>query len=110
MGAHHVLASQDLGKRLAAMGGAVVIVSTTVDPKPLTKVHQGLRPLGRLVPVRITLEPLPIPPAMLLLNQQKIVGSQVGSRADMLNLLNLAARLHPPQDGDVPARPCQRGA
>lgn len=92
LGAHHVIAGDDLGKRLAAMGGADVILSTTVDPKPLADCYQGLRPLGRLVPVGVTTEPLPIPPLMLFLNQQKIVGSTVGSRRDMLDLLNLAAR------------------
>lgn len=94
LGAHHVIAGDDLGKRLAAMGGADVIVSTTVDPKPLADIYQGLRPLGRLAPVGVTMEPLPIPPLMLFLNQQKIVGSVVGSRADMRNVLNLAARDH----------------
>jgi alcohol dehydrogenase, propanol-preferring len=92
MGAHHVIAGDDLGKRLAAMGGADVIVSTTVDPKPLADIYQGLRPLGRLAPVGVTMDPLPIPPLMLFLNQQKIVGSVVGSRADMRAVLNLAAR------------------
>jgi D-arabinose 1-dehydrogenase-like Zn-dependent alcohol dehydrogenase len=73
------------------MGGADVIISTTIDPGPLAGVYPALRPLGRLVLTGVTPEPLAIPPMALILNQQKIIGSFAGSRADLFSLLALAA-------------------
>jgi propanol-preferring alcohol dehydrogenase len=91
MGAHHVLVGAELGRQLAEMGGADVIISTTIDSAPLASVYAGLRPLGRMVLTGVTPEPLSISPMALILNQHKIIGSFAGSRADLLSLLSLAA-------------------
>jgi D-arabinose 1-dehydrogenase-like Zn-dependent alcohol dehydrogenase len=91
MGAHHVITGEGLGQRLHEMGGADVILSTTIDTHAIIQVLPGLRPLGTLVLTGITMEPLPIVPFPLLAQQQRVIGSKAGSRADMRDLLQLAA-------------------
>ena len=52
---------------------------------------QGLLPQGSLVLVGITLEPMPIVPTMLIVPQHRIIGSIVGSRQELREVLQLAS-------------------
>lgn len=90
MGAHHVIAGGEMGQQLLGMGGADVILSTTVDTAAILDAFQGLAPGGTLALTGVTVEPVPIIPALLVTQQQRVVGSLVGSRADMRELLRLA--------------------
>jgi D-arabinose 1-dehydrogenase-like Zn-dependent alcohol dehydrogenase len=91
MGAHHVIAGEDMGRRLRATGGADVILSTTIDTPAMIDAMQGLGQMGTLVLTGLTMEPLPIIPTPLIAQQQRVIGSAAGSRADMRELLQFAA-------------------
>ncbi len=51
LGAHHVITSGsgNLGQKLLEVGGADVVLSTTIDPEPLSQVLEGISPKGALV-------------------------------------------------------------
>jgi len=94
LGAHHVIngTGGDVGTQLRALGGAHVVVSTTLDTQLIANAMQGLAIEGALVLTGITVESLPVVPAFLIGFQHRIVGSLVGSRRDMQELLQLAAK------------------
>ena len=94
LGAHHVITngSGNLGQKLLEVGGADVVLSTTIDPEPLSQVIEGILPKGALVLTGVTTDPLPVVPLMLLFRQQRIIGSLLGSRRDMQELLQLAVQ------------------
>ncbi len=87
LGAHEVIAGDGMGQRLLQMGGADVIVSTTIDSGAVAQALQGLAPLGTLVLTGATMDPLPVIPGLLLFQQQRVIGSTIGSRGDMMELL-----------------------
>ena len=82
----------DIGAQLMELGGADVILSTTLDTADINKVMQGLRPLGAYVLTGMTMDPLKITPAPFALFQQRVIGSIIGTRADLQELLDLAVR------------------
>jgi len=93
MGARQVLyGTADIGAQLQANGGADVVVSTTIEPAAIAAVMVGLRPRGALVLTGVTMEPLPLVPTFLAFGQQRVIGSLIGSRRDMVELLQLAAQ------------------
>ena len=96
LGAHHVLAAggRDVGKSLLDAGGADVILSTTMDFQLIRDTLTGLLPQGTLVLAALTAARLPIDPRSFIVGQQRVVGSYLGSRADLRELLQLAVRHH----------------
>ena len=68
------------------------MLSTTVDPESIESVMPGIPPKGALVLTGVTTDPLPIVPLMLLFGQQRIIGSGLGSRRDLQELLQLAVQ------------------
>lgn len=93
LGAHDVIQGQgnDAGKRLMEMGGANVILSSTTQADAIAPIMAGLLPQGALVLTAATFSPLSVMPMALMVPQQRIIGSLVGSRQDMRELLQLAA-------------------
>lgn len=93
LGAHHVLLAtgRDFGKRLRELGGVDVAVSTTMDFQAIRDVMDGLLPQGTLVLAALTAGRLPIDPRTFVLAQQRVMGSFLGSRAQLQELLHLAA-------------------
>ncbi|MBN1851515.1 MAG: alcohol dehydrogenase catalytic domain-containing protein [Pirellulales bacterium] len=94
LGAHHVVhaSGHDIGTRLSDFGGADVIVSTTLDFQAIREAMRGLAPLGTLVIAGMAAGRLPIDPRTFILSQQRVIGSYLGSRRDLQELLQLAAR------------------
>jgi alcohol dehydrogenase, propanol-preferring len=94
LGAHHVLlgTGEEIGPKLRDMGGADVVLTTTVDAQSLTTIMQGILPQGALVFTGATTEPLPIIPMSLLFPQHRIMGSLIGSRRELQEVLQLAAK------------------
>jgi D-arabinose 1-dehydrogenase-like Zn-dependent alcohol dehydrogenase len=78
------------GQKLMEMGGANVVLSTTVDADAIAPAMQGLLPQGTLVLMGITMEPLHIIPSVLLGAQYRVIGSNVGSSQEQRELLQLA--------------------
>jgi propanol-preferring alcohol dehydrogenase len=94
LGADHTISATgaEVGKNLLAMGGTDVILSTTLDNEAIKGSMQGLLPQGALVLTALSFDPLPIVPLPLLLTEQRIIGSVIGSRGDLQELLQLAAQ------------------
>ena len=94
LGAHHTVVAKgaDIGAQVMAIGGTDVALSTTLDTASIGGMMQGLRPQGSLVLTGLTTEPLPVIPLALLMMEQRVIGSVIGSRADMQEVLTLAAQ------------------
>jgi propanol-preferring alcohol dehydrogenase len=94
LGAHHVVTggSGEISAKLLELGGADVVLSTTLDFQSIRDVLRGVRPLGTLVLTGLTGGRLPLDPRTFILAQQRIIGSNIGSRCDLQELLDLAGR------------------
>ncbi len=92
LGAHDVIsgANGESGKKLMAMGGANVILSTTIAPEAIAPTMAGLLPQGTLVLTGATMDALPVVPMMLMVPQHRVIGSLVGSSQEQRELLQLA--------------------
>lgn len=94
LGADHIInaCEAEAGKKLLEMGGADVVLSTTVNSAAINGAMQGLLPQGAMVLLGLTTDPLPVIPAMLLFAEQRILGSLIGSRHDFQELMKLAVQ------------------
>jgi alcohol dehydrogenase, propanol-preferring len=95
-GAHHVLtiSGRDWGQRLRELGGAEVIIATTMDFQAIRDALDGLLPQGTLVLASLTGGRLPVDPRTFILPQQRLLGTYLGSRRDLQELWQLAALHH----------------
>ncbi len=82
---------EEVGKRLARMGGADLIVVTAISARVFEECIPGLAPNGTLVVVAAIAEPAKVVPAALLTGQKRIMGSVIGTRDDMDAMLRFAA-------------------
>ena len=89
-----VVATDDAGKKLRALGGVDIVLSSTLDTKAIASVMEGLNPLGTLVLTGFTGDALAIVPLALAISQQNVTGSLIASRRDTQELLRLAAQHH----------------
>ncbi len=93
LGAHEVIDSgkEKAGKQLARMGGADLILLTSISARLFEECIPGLGPNGTLVVLAAIAEAAKIIPAALLTGQKRISGSVVGTRDDMDAMLRFAA-------------------
>ncbi len=96
LGAHEVLAVREhAGRELAAIGGADIVLGTSSDLAQTSQVLTGLRPEGRLVTMALPTgdgaRELSVEPRVMLARQLSIVGAMQSERADLVELLALAA-------------------
>lgn len=90
LGADHVLTGDaEAGTALKALGGAHVVLNTASAVEPVGNLVAGLRPLARVVLAGVGAGPVPIPSGALARNQIGILGSFIGSRQQMVDLLAL---------------------
>jgi len=94
LGADHTIngVGSEAGSKLLAMGGADVVLSTTLHTEAINSALQGLLPQGTLVLTALTADPLPIIPVQLLAGEKRIIGSLVGSKLDFQELMKLAVQ------------------
>lgn len=93
LGADLVVVTGDhAGKALAQVGGADIVLNTGNSSHLAAQTLEGLRPDGRLVSMGIDAEPIDIPPFLLLIKQLKVIGSAQNHRADLVDILDLAAQ------------------
>ncbi len=92
-GAHEVIDALDgkPGKKLAAMGGADVILLAAISAPLFEALIPGLAPDGTLVVLAAIAEPAKVVPAALLTGQKRIAGSLIGTRGDMEAMLRFCA-------------------
>jgi D-arabinose 1-dehydrogenase-like Zn-dependent alcohol dehydrogenase len=92
LGAHHYIDSTagDPGQALAELGGADVILSTVTSSEAMGAVFGGLRPNGTLLVVGASMDPIPVPAAMLIGGSKKIAGHASGTARDSEDTLNFS--------------------
>ncbi len=83
--------NEEVGKRLARMGGADLILVTAISARILEGCIPGLAPNGTLVVLAAIAEAAKVVPAALLAGQKRIMGSVIGTRDDMDAMLRFAA-------------------
>ena len=93
LGAREIVDSQKekIGKRLASMGGADLILLTGISARLFEQCIPGLGPNGTLVVLAAIAESASLIPAGLITGQKAICGSVVGTRDDMDAMLRFAA-------------------
>ena len=93
LGADRVIARNgNIGQQLLEVGGADVVLSTTIDTADIANVLQGLRVRGSFVLTGMTVAPLSLMPAGFAFAQQRVIGSVIGTRREQAELLDLAVR------------------
>jgi len=93
LGARETIDSEKekIGKRLAQIGGADLILVTAISARVFEACIPGLAPNGTLVVVAAIAEPAKVIPAALQTGQKRIMGSVIGTRDDMDAMLRFAA-------------------
>lgn len=86
-----VLTGDHAGKALAKAGGANIVLHTGNSSKLASECLEGLLPEGRLVVMGIDDKAIEASPMLLLSKQIKILGSEQNHRADLVDILELAA-------------------
>ncbi len=94
LGATRVIDAQagDPGEQLAALGGADVILTTAPSGEAMAPLLKGLANRGTLVIVGAAATPIPVHPGELLGRRLRVIGSIIGNRRDLRDLLDLAVR------------------
>jgi D-arabinose 1-dehydrogenase-like Zn-dependent alcohol dehydrogenase len=84
LGARHYIdsTSQDPAAELTRLGGAKVILATVTSASAMTAVIGGLRVRGKLLVVGSSMEPMLVPPAMLIGGNKSIAGHASGTSRD----------------------------
>jgi D-arabinose 1-dehydrogenase-like Zn-dependent alcohol dehydrogenase len=93
LGARHYIDStqQDPAEELQALGGARVILATVTSASAMTAVFGGLGPGGKLIVVGASMDPIEVPPAMLIGGQKSIIGHASGTSQDSEDTLAFSA-------------------
>lgn len=93
LGAHDYIDSTagDPAEALNELGGADVILSTVTASDAMGAVFGGLRPRGRLVVVGASMDPIPVPAAMLIGGDKTIAGHASGTSRDSEDTLQFSA-------------------
>ncbi|MGI8579261.1 MAG: alcohol dehydrogenase [Solirubrobacteraceae bacterium] len=93
LGAQHYIDSTatDPAEELTKLGGATVILATVTAPAAMTAVIGGLGVRGKLVVVGASMEPIEVPPAMLIGGLKSIAGHASGTSQDSEDALGFSA-------------------
>lgn len=93
LGAREVIDAEKekIGRRLAAMGGADLILLTGISAKLLEQCVPGLGPNGTLAVLAAIAEKSSLVPAGLMTGQKRVYGSLIGTRDDMDAMLRFSA-------------------
>jgi D-arabinose 1-dehydrogenase-like Zn-dependent alcohol dehydrogenase len=93
LGAHHYIDStaQDPAQELAGLGEARVILSTVTSTTAMAAAAGGLGIRGKLVVLGAAMEPLGLPPAMLIAGDKAIAGHASGTSGDSEDTLAFSA-------------------
>ncbi|MCW2969263.1 MAG: zinc-binding dehydrogenase [Solirubrobacterales bacterium] len=92
LGARHYIDSTaaDPAQELARLGGAKVILSTVTNSAAMAAVLGGLGVRGRLLVLGASMEPLQVPPAMLIPSGKSIAGHASGISGDSEDTLDFS--------------------
>lgn len=84
--------SADVAEAAQRLGGADVVIGTAVSAQSFAGAFGALRRGGKMVLVGLPPESLPVPVFDLVLKGVSVIGSIVGTRRDLQETLELAAR------------------
>ncbi len=101
LGAHHYIDSttSDVSGELQALGGATVVLSTVTNSAAMGAALGGLGPRGQLVVVGVAMEPIEVPPVVLVGQTRSVAGHPSGTSKDSEDTLRFAvAHRGPPHD------------
>lgn len=92
LGAHHYVDSTagDVSEALQALGGVAAVLATAANSAAIGAAVGGLLPLGELVVVGVTPDPLPISPMQLITGNLSVVGHPSGTAGDVEDTLRFA--------------------
>ena len=92
LGAHHYIDSTagDVSEALQALGGVAVVLATAANSAAIGATVGGLLPLGELVVVGVTPDPLPISPMQLITPNLSVTGHPSGTAGDIEDTLRFA--------------------
>jgi len=92
LGAHHYIdsTSGDVSEALRALGGAAVVLGTAGNSQAMADTVGGLLPLGELITIGVTADPLPISPVQLITPGLSIVGHPSGTAKDVEDTMHFA--------------------
>ena len=93
LGATHYIDSQaqDPAAELATLGGAAVVIATVTNGKAMGAVLGGLGINGKLVVLGAAMEPIEVPPLLLISGRRSIAGWPSGSSKDSQDTLAFSA-------------------
>jgi D-arabinose 1-dehydrogenase-like Zn-dependent alcohol dehydrogenase len=93
LGARHYIDSeaQDPAGELQKLGGARVILATAASASAMTAALGGLAVRGRLIVVGASMEPIEVPPILLINGSRSIVGHASGASRDSEDTLAFSA-------------------
>lgn len=92
LGAHHYVDSNagDVGAALQALGGMAAILATAGNAQAVGQTVGGLAPLGELVVVGVSVDPLPISPVQLIQPALSVSGHPSGTASDVEDTMHFA--------------------
>jgi alcohol dehydrogenase/propanol-preferring alcohol dehydrogenase len=92
LGAHHYVDSTagDPAQALQKLGGVDLILSTVTSSEAMGAVVGGLRPQGKLLVVGASMDPIPMPAAMLIGGSKTIAGHASGTSIDSEDTLQFS--------------------
>lgn len=94
LGAHDIIDTKEIdpGEALQKMGGAHLILTTVTDGNAMAPLVKGLARKGSLVMVGAAVEPVPVVPLEMIVKGARVIGSIVGNRKEMREVLDIAVR------------------
>jgi D-arabinose 1-dehydrogenase-like Zn-dependent alcohol dehydrogenase len=94
LGAHHYIDSTDgdVAESLNDLGGVAVVLGTAGASKAMAATIGGLLPLGELITIGVTPEPLPISPLQLITPGLSIIGHPSGTASEIEDTMQFAVQ------------------
>jgi alcohol dehydrogenase len=94
LGARHYIDStvHDVAESLRALGGAKVVLTTVPKPAAMTPAIDGLRALGELAVIGVSLDNIEVSPAQLISGQKTLRGHAAGTSREVEETLEFAAQ------------------
>lgn len=92
LGAHHYVDATDgdVSESLKDLGGVAVVLGTAGASKAMAATVGGLLPLGELITIGVTPEPLPISPLQLITPGLSIIGHPSGTASEVEDTMHFA--------------------
>lgn len=94
LGARHYIDStvQDVAVELQRLGGAKVVLATVPQPAAMTSAIDGLRALGELAVIGVSMNNIEVSPIQLITGQKTLRGHAAGTSRDVEETLQFAAQ------------------